>query len=136
MPSSPSKPKATLRPVGVPLGNVNSESEREEGNYPTENVDSTSSGGYGSSGVNVWSQKAQRGTNTDLGSSSSSGSGEAPVTGTGRTRRATVSKTMAQRQSVTGLVGQSLSGGDLAGEIQDAKQGFDGGWPSQVGERD
>lgn len=67
----------------------------------------TASGGYGST-QDVWTDKAQRG-NTNVGQEKSATD--------------TVNK---------GLVGQSLNGGDLASEFQDAKQGVDAGTRKEV----
>ncbi|TFK24845.1 hypothetical protein FA15DRAFT_640653 [Coprinopsis marcescibilis] len=83
------------------MGNIET-SLNEGGNYPAEN-DSTPSGGYGSA-TNVWSNRTQRGAKAK---------GDEDFHGS------------------TGLVNQSLSGSDLSHEIQDAKQGRDGGWPTR-----
>lgn len=73
----------------------------------------TASGGYGSS-INPYSDAAQRGQPT---SSSFQSSEEGQP----------------QSFDSKSLVSQSLSGGDLSGELQDAKQGVDEGTRREVG---
>lgn len=81
----------------------------------------TSSGGYGTA-ANVWSQKSQRGFDNSRTSARVEPYETPEVKERGRE---------GADESQTGLVDQSTTGGDLAGEIQDAKQGGEGRWPDE-----
>jgi len=85
----------------------------------------TSSGGYGSS-TNVWSQRSQRGfDNTESTNSTTPGltGGAATLNASEKERSSDVGKSDRREnasQNETGLIDQSLSGGNLKGEMQDA----------------
>ncbi|TEB30528.1 hypothetical protein FA13DRAFT_1733399 [Coprinellus micaceus] len=115
--------------------NIHKDSNRAQGNMPGE-YDSTSSGGYGTS-ANVWSQRAQRGfDNTNPASANAMGaytstSTDPTTTEVGREgvqrEKELPSKvdegTQEKDSNWTGLIDQSLSGGDLKHEMQDAGWG-------------
>ncbi|KJA25132.1 hypothetical protein HYPSUDRAFT_38092 [Hypholoma sublateritium FD-334 SS-4] len=76
--------------------------ENMPGNFPLDDDDSTSSGGYGASPEQVWSAKAQRGVHLPAGNGYPS-----------------------SKESDSGLIDQATDGTNLKEELQDAEQGRD-----------
>lgn len=116
---------------------IHKDSNEAQGNMPDE-YDSTSSGGYGTS-ANVWSARAQRGfDNTNPASANAMGPSTTTDPATTEVGRAGVSSSDELPSHVkterdlggwngegnrTGLIDQSVDGGDLKNEMQDARWG-------------
>ena len=126
------RPKASDEGHLVRTGSGNIETTANQGgNYPDE-VDSTSSGGWGSS-TNTFSERNQRsGLRPDAGRDTWEDRG-GPLTDE-FSKGPMETQGNRNKPSKTGLIDQTYDGTNLKDEMQDMRQGRDGGWPTQTGE--
>ncbi|KAH6901353.1 hypothetical protein BKA70DRAFT_1310439 [Coprinopsis sp. MPI-PUGE-AT-0042] len=124
------RPKASDEGHAVGSGNIET-AANQNGNYPAE-IDSTSSGGWGSS-VNTFSERNQRsGVRADAGRDTWEDRG-GPLADE-FTKGPMETEGNRSKPPKTGLIDQSTSGGNLKNEMQDARQGRDDRWPSGNGD--
>ena len=127
------RPKASDEGHLIRAGSGNIETTANVGgNYP-DDVDSTSSGGWGSS-VNTFSDRNQRsGLRPDAGRDTWEDRG-GPLADEFSKGPMETQPVKRNTSSKMGLIDQTTSGTSLKGELGDARQGRDGGWPTQTGE--